>query len=318
MNKLNLPKLITRTNSTKLVLPLLFLFILAFIYVHTPIKDYVNRQTVNSPSEAMEVLDTTDYVKITLNDLYFTGVTQEKDDKVIAYYYYTLYEERCYYALISARLLGDIPTEYIDSLTCVARLDRDSQMVNRLSYYMGESLGWNALSLVKISSDVIINQSHMQNNAEFIYIIFFGLCALMAILHVLVVLVSLVCPRLSRSVLWLKRFHDPDMYTKACIQFANATPIAPSFYITEDFFISFDLANIYIIPLEHIVWAYIYGTLNTRLFSSTLVYNFCVVTDDKHHFVLKRKKKDAAEYVLNTLQTRFPEIMIGYGEGKNR
>ena len=61
---------------------------------------------------------------------------------------------------------------------------------------------------------------------------------------------------------------------------------------------------------------YKFGTLHTRLLHHDISYSLSVVANDKKHYIVHHKTKDSVELVLNALQTRFPEILIGYSAGK--
>lgn len=312
MNKLSLPRLIVRTNCKKLIMPLVFLFVVLLLYFHTPVRDFVSYPTADSPKEAQKVFDEPhSYARINVKDLYYTGLEQYINGNTTGYFYYTLFEGEVYYILISDKQFHSEPSLYIDEYSCVVRLQKDPSLITRLSLHMSRELNWEPASLQAITCDVIFNQARLQRGFEYVFVLILLICVVLASIHIVIVLVSLIFPKLSLCALRLRRYSEGDMYQKACEQYANATPMAPSFYITEDFFIGYDKANIYIVPIKHIVWAYFFGTLNTRLFKTRLTYSFCVVTDKKKHFTLKQKKKEDAEYVLNALQARFPEIMIG-------
>ena len=76
--------------------------------------------------------------------------------------------------------------------------------------------------------------------------------------------------------------------------------------------IAYDRQNIFIVPLENIVWAYKYSYLNHFSLHKKISYSLCIVTDQKKRYTVHNKPKNGVDLVLNQLQTRFPEIMIGY------
>ncbi len=324
MKKKSLPATIKKINCRKLIMPSIFIvFCIMFLHI-TSLYDIFTLPVVTSPTEAVSAYHSGDiYVDATLTDLYYSGVNRADGCKLKACYYYCLYENNCYYVLISASSLGisnisDTPPQYISEYHCKAKLESnevESDSVNRL---VSKKLDWTPQALNMMSSKVLINQYRMSQGREYILVAVLAAMSLCATAHLIIVIVSLIDPMLSRTVLCLSRYGSKDeLYEAACSEFEASHAYAPGITLTDNFFIAYDKHNIHIVPLDAIVWAYKFGTLQNRLLHLNISYSLSVVANDKKHYIVHHKTKDAVELVLNALQTRFPEILIGYSEGKS-
>lgn len=324
MKKKSLSATIKKINCRKLIMPSIFIVFCSIILHTTSICDIFTLPVVSSPAEAAASYHNGDiYVNATLTDLYYSGVNRSDKHKLRACYYYCLYENNCYYVLISASSLGidstsPAPPQHIASYNCKAKLESNEGESDSLTQLVSKKLNWTPQALNLMTSKVLINQYRMSQGREYILAGLLGIMSLSAIIHLIVIIVSLINPLLSRTVLRLSSYGNRnELYNMACAEFEDSHVYAPGITLTDNFFIAYDKHNIHIVPLEAIVWAYKFGTLQNRLLHLDISYSLSVVANDKKHYIVHHKTKDAVELVLNALQTRFPEILIGYSEGKS-
>lgn len=322
MKKSLLSAVIKRTNRKKLIMPTIFLFYIIIIFCTTSLHHIFSMPTVSSPDEgAAAYRNGSIYVSAKLNNLYYAGINRMNGRNIEACYYYCIYENNCYYVLISAKTLGldelnTTPPQHIDKLSCQARLDNNPLELSTLTDIVSSNLGWTNSALNLMSSKVLINQHSFSKGREYILLATMSLAVFITIIHLNIVIISLINPVNSRAVRRLTRYGNAnELFACACDEFENSHPYAPGITLTDHFFIGYDMHNIHIVPLEAIVWAYKFGTLHNRLFHANISYSLSVVTNDRKHYIIHRKTKAAVELVLNALQTRFPEILIGYSEG---
>lgn len=278
---------------------------------------------VTTPTQATTAYHNgTSYVNAKLSNLYYTGVNRTSGRKIKGCYYYCLYDNNCYYVLISASALGldsysQTPPATLSEFNGKAKLDSNISEIDSLNNLVSANLDWTSQSLNMMSSKVLINQYRMSQGREYILLALIGLASLLAIAHELIVIISLINPLYSRTVIRLSRYGNKiELYQSACDEFETSHAYAPGITLTDNFFIAYDRHNIHIVPLNVIVWAYKFGTMHTRMLHHNISYSLSVVANDKKHYIVHHKTKDAVELVLNALQTRFPEILIGYSAGK--
>lgn len=323
MNKYLLPSVIKRINRKKLIMPIIFLCFNLAIFCITPLHHMLSIPSVDSPDDAATAYRNGNaYVNVKLNNLFYSGVNRMHGREVEACYYYCLYDDNCYYILISAKTLGlneinTAPPQHLEKFVCVARLEQNPAEIGTITDIVSKNLGWTNSSLNMMSSKVMLNQYSFSKGSEYLLLILTTCAAFTAIIHLIIVIISLINPLQSRAVRRLSRYGNVnELYLSACEEFEGSHLYAPGITLTEHFFIGYDMHNIHIVPLDTIVWAYKFGTLHNRLFHSNISYSLSVVTNDKKHYIVHHKTKAAVELVLNALQTRFPEILIGYSEGR--
>ncbi len=304
-------------------MPGIFLIFCIFMLHVTKLYDLFSLPVVTNPAQAAtEYHNGTSYVNARLSNLYYTGVNRTGGRKIKGFYYYCLYDNNCYYMLISPSALGldgnsQTPPATLSEFNCKAKLDSNIAEIDMLNNMVSNNLDWTSQSLNMMSSKVLINQYRMSQGREYILLALIAFVSLLAILHELIIIISLINPLYSRTVLCLSRYgNKTELYQAACDEFESSHPYAPGITLTDNFFIAYDKHNIHIVPLNVIVWAYKFGTMHTIMLSHDISYSLSVVANDKKHYIVHHKTKDAVELVLNALQTRFPEILIGYSAGK--
>lgn len=323
MNTFHLQATIKKINRRKLIMPGFFIIFSIFILYATGLYNLFSVPVVENPVQAAAAYhNRTPYVKANLSNLHYTGVNRMHGSKIKACYYYCLYDNNCYYVLISASALGlneftSIPPAQLTQFKCSAKLDSNISEIDTLNNLVSYNLNWTSQALNMMSSKVLINQYRMSQGREYILLTLIALTTLLAIIHEIIIIVSLINPLYSRTVLRLSRYGSKvELYQTACDEFESSHAYAPGITLTDNFFIAYDRHNIHIVPLDVIVWAYKFGTLHTRLLHHDISYSLSVVANDKKHYIVHHKTKDSVELVLNALQTRFPEILIGYSAGK--
>lgn len=323
MNSFTLSATIKKINRRKLIMPGIFLcFCIALLYT-TGLYSLFSLPVVTTPAQASAAYHSkTPYANVRLSNLYYSGVNRTNGRKISACYYYTLYDNNCYYILISAADLGldeanTTPPQHLSKYNCTARLESNISEIDTLNNLVSKNLDWTSQALNLMSSKVLINQYRM-SHGDYALLALIVTISLIAIIHELIIIISLINPMYSRTVLRLSRYGSKtELFSAACEEFESAHAYAPGITLTDHFFIAYDKHNIHIVPLEVIVWAYKFGTMHTRLLHPDISYSLSVVTNNKKHYIVHHKTKDSVELVLGALQTRFPEILIGYSEGKS-
>lgn len=323
MKKYLLPAVIKRINRKKLIMPIMFLCFIIAVFCITPLHHMFSMPSVSSPNDAAAAYrNGSIFVNAKLSNLYYSGVNRMKGREIKGCYYYCLYENNCYYILISAKTLGlneanTTPPQYIESIVCKARLEQNPSEISTLTDMVSKNLGWTSSALNLMSSKVLLDQYSFSKGREYILLAVISCAVFITLIHLIIVIISLINPLQSRAVRRLSRYGNAnELFLSACEEYEDSHPYAPGITLTDHFFIGYDMHNIHIVPLDVIVWAYKFGTLHNRLLHSNISYSLSVVANDKKHYIVHRKTKDAVELVLNALQTRFPEILIGYSEGR--
>lgn len=319
MSDRTLINIIRKVNLPKLIFPILLIITLVLITLFGPLKSFIIREKINSPDQISSAYhDKKIFVTVSLNDLYYTGINYSNKHKVKGCYYYCLYNDNCYYILISSRTLGltsntDSPPPHIDSFKHSVLLKQNQEEIGQLTELMSKQLNWTSKALNMITSKIIMDEHHISIGREYHLLTIMIIILLTSIIHIIVVIRILINPARSRAVKRLIKLNKTtDIFSIAKAEYEDCKMTAPGIMLTSNFYIAYDRQNIFIVPLENIVWAYKYSYLNHFSLHKKISYSLCIVTDQKKRYTVHNKPKNGVDLVLNQLQTRFPEIMIGY------
>ena len=233
-------------------MPGIFLIFCIFMLHVTKLYDLFSLPVVTNPAQAAtEYHNGTSYVNARLSNLYYTGVNRTGGRKIKGFYYYCLYDNNCYYMLISPSALGldgnsQTPPATLSEFNCKAKLDSNIAEIDMLNNMVSNNLDWTSQSLNMMSSKVLINQYRMSQGREYILLALIAFVSLLAILHELIIVISLINPLYSRTVLCLSRYgNKTELYQAACDEFESSHPYAPGITLT-DIFSSLTTSTIYI------------------------------------------------------------------------
>lgn len=319
MSDRTLINVIRKVNLPKLIFPILLIIALVLTTLLGPMKSFIIREKINFPDQISSAFhDNKKFVTVNLNDLYYTGINYTNKHKVKGCYYYCLYNDNCYYILISTKTLGltsntDSPPAHIDNFKHSVLLKQNQEEIGQLTELMSRQLNWTSKALNMITSKIIMDEHHISIGREYHLLTIMIIILLSSIIHIIIVIRILINPARSRTVKRLIKLNKTsDIFSIAKAEYEDFKMIAPGIMLTSNFYIAYDNQNIFIVPLENIVWAYKYSYLNHFSLHKKISYSLCIVTDQKKRYTVHNKPKDGVDLVLNQLQTRFPEIMIGY------
>ncbi len=321
MKESRLSALIKKINRKKLIMPILYLIFITAVFIKNPLYCMLSVHNIDSPREInSHYSEGNMYIRCTFNDLYYTGLNHTIKSDVKASYYYCIYDDICYYVLISADDLENLSQDsstpsYISSYTCNAKLLRDSDIIAEISQRLSKNLNWTASSLSAMSCKIIVNQYELYTMHELMVFVIMIISIIGTLIHLGLVIISLINPYLSKTVYNLKKYGNVNiLFPAAEAEYEDTYAQSEGILLTQSFYIAYDKHNIHIVPLENIVWAYKVGTMNNRIMHSKITYSLYVVTNHKKHFIVHGKTKEASDSLLNSLQSRYPEILIGYNE----
>ena len=141
-------------------MPGIFLIFCIFMLHVTKLYDLFSLPVVTNPAQAAaEYHNGTSYVNARLSNLYYTGVNRTSGRKVKGYYYYCLYDNNCYYILISPSVLGldgnsQTPPATLSEFNCKAKLDSNTAEIDTLNSMVSTNLNWTSQSLNMMSSRI--------------------------------------------------------------------------------------------------------------------------------------------------------------------
>src|SRR5574344_1007597 len=154
------------------ILSAIALAIFITIYINIPFTDIFYPSYLSYPSSAETVYKSgTEYVKIKLNNVKYTGYDCVKHGKVYGSYYYSLVNNSCTFILVENN--GNTkPPKTLNNHTISARLVKRNDMVNSMCKSFAKDLGWTTDGLKNVSSSIVIDETEYHSNIFYYLIIF--------------------------------------------------------------------------------------------------------------------------------------------------
>lgn len=311
MNKKSLKQLIRKNHLYRIFFPLIVTILLSIFLLINPF-DYSFKPAKVSDLEKIESMyeQGHQYVSVKVEKLYYTGSDYYVSNHLSGRIYYTLINNRCYYFII-ANASDQFKT--VTSATMNARLIRNNSMQQSIIASMSDQLDFSSAQLESISSSVIISEYDMTHSLAIYY--FYGVLLLLILSGIitLVAILKTIFPELTTPIMHLSRYGNrKTLYAIAEAEFDTATAAGrKNIYITDNFLISLSHSNVDIIPLENIVWIYKINELKKSRGRTKISRPLCIVTDCKKTFRIPHVSEHVANRIINNLQERYPEILVG-------
>lgn len=314
MNICSLNQLIRKRYISRLFLPVIVLITGVMLLVINPFESKYKPANITELSQTPELFENqSKYVKITADTLYYSGIDYQINNKVKARIYYTLENDVCYYFIISS---GRLPDNYstLENFSFNAQLIDDNDLLRKINAAISRELDFSISGLKETSCPVIISQYHYTHGFATFYLMALLLICTISAIHIIFILCIIAAPTLSQTVMYLRKYGNrKTLYALACSEFDVSTATAcKNVYITDSFLISIARMNVDIIPLENIVWIYNYNVLHKSKGSPKMYFPLCIVTDCKRLYKIHRITQKTSDRIIDVIQSRFPEIMVGY------
>ena len=313
MKTRNLKKLIRNIYASRIILPAIVLIIAAIVLVINPFDRRNKIVTVDALSDIGRLYsEKAGYIQCTADRLYYTGLDYTVNSNIKARVYYTLENNKCYIFIISSEKLPDEWTS-LDNFSMNAKLIRNNSTYDSVIASLARELEFSAKGLHEIVEPTIISQyDYVHSFSSFYFVLILALCILSGVDLLLLILV-LIIPTLSPPVIRLRKYgNSATLFAIAQAEFDTAQAIGrKNIYITDTFLISYTKTGIDIIPLENITWIYRYNELHRSGHRTRLYHPLFIVTDCKKTYTIHHVSSKVSDKILDTLQTRFPSILVG-------
>lgn len=302
-------------NLKRLIGTAVLLFITAGIFLIIPFYDMVSPVQIKDPASVIQLYqDNITYVAFTADMLYYTGYDYTENGKVMGSYYYNIYDDTCIYFLLPnaqcenrALTLSRVPIK--------ARLQNGGKLQTELIQQMSADLGWTAQGLSAVSSRILINAVDYLP-LKYIVLLLISLIIFVASLIIgLNTLSQLIYPLLYPACFHLRRYGSVKEQVRQAEAELHDIPLlkAGIFTITEHYLISITKSQLYLLPLDTIIWGYKHSNLHRfRLKRLRLTYTLRIMARKGLLLVADSQPKEDVDAVLDYLSDYNPEILIGY------
>ncbi|HAH17544.1 MAG TPA: hypothetical protein DCL29_00775 [Eubacterium sp.] len=252
-----------RKNLIKsLVLPLLFfgvlidaLLILNLNEVSKPVKvDNVwDFFTENSNASLKNK-----YVKVTLNNLEYTGFDLTKSGKRIGSFYYMINNSNCILTLINTSsdkgsTHKTIPSK-IKKYQLTGKILKSSSLNNELINNIAKQISWDSKNLKDNISEYVISEPDYKISKVYMLASFIVILLVITLIYIIYKIILLVNPHLLPGFKILNRYGSRDIHIRTANRELSNKVIErlDNAFITENYFIDLSTYKTIIIPLRDI------------------------------------------------------------------
>jgi len=159
MNSSKLKQGIQKVNLFRLILPVIFLFLLIFAALQFPIVNCLFPTNVDSSKSASELYNSKSiYIKTTTGKLYYTGYDYLKGSSVKGHYFYSLENGKCTIYLFSSVYFKDGVPSTLENVEIKAMLVHNRSNLEQLLNPMAKDMNWTYDGLASCTDTIIISQ----------------------------------------------------------------------------------------------------------------------------------------------------------------
>ncbi|MCI9539575.1 MAG: hypothetical protein HFG39_00755 [Lachnospiraceae bacterium] len=299
----------------RLIYAAVMLFITCCIFYYIPFFDVVWPAKITDPTTIVELYQNDiACVELTVDTLYYSGYDYMENGKVTGSYYYNLYNGTCIYFLLSNAQCNN-RQDILTKIPIKARLESGGKLLSSLIQKMSADLNWTPQGLSAVSSHIIINAMD--------YLLVKNIALLIATLLVfsvsLLVLIKMICymayPILHPACFRLRHYGPIKEQIKLAEFELGQEPILKKgiFTITEHFLIASSKIQLYLLPLDKIVWVYKHSSLHRLSFKHVhITYTLRVIAKKKLKLVASMQPKEDVDAVIDHISAYCPDALINY------
>lgn len=299
----------------RLIYAVIMLITTCYIFYRIPFFDVLWPAQIHDPSTIIELYqnDIT-CVELTADTLYYSGYDYMQNGKITGSYYYNLYDGICIYFLLPSSQCNN-RQEILNNVQIKARLQSGGKLLSEVIQEMAADLNWTAQGLSSVSSRIIINAIDyllLKN------MIFLAICLIVLVTSLLVffnVLSYLLCPLLHPSCFRLRRYGSVREQIREAEQELCLEPILQKgiFTITPHYLIASSHIQLYILPLDQIIWIYKHSNLHRFRFRHLrITYTLRITARKRLHMVASVQPKEDVDAVIEYLAQYNPDILLHY------
>jgi len=301
----------------RLFLPVIYLLVLAALWLVTPISELVFPHQVSSEVPFRELrANHYSYISTTLTDLHFTGYTQKILGYTNGYYYYTFQDGQCLLVLLAPATCDEgLPD--IRQLHVQVHVIRHFEEYDTLTQHLAEDLDWTASGIRSQIPDYLLSEPGSHRLLTFLLLglyFFSGAYALAALFtdtaYIWFPAVSPACRKLGLYGNANQLLAQAESELAASLQFT-----AGDVYITQNYFIALTDYQAAIVPIREIVWIYKRSTLHKILwYPLDISYTLHITAKKRLHIQYPNTAESEIDAIIACLSKANHEILTGFNE----
>ena len=291
------------------------LLISGAIFRFVPFYDFVWPVQITDPSGIVDLYQNNiTCVELTADTLYYSGYDYMENGRLAGSYYYSLEDGLCTYFLLSNAQCAN-RQDTLSNITVKARLQSGGKLLSELIQKMSSDLGWTPQGLSSVSSHILVNAVDFLLFKNMVFLTVVLVTFIISLVVFLYVLSYIIFPILHPACFRLRRYGSAREQAEQAGRELCEEPIlkAGIFTVTEHYLIASSKIQLYILPLDRIVWVYKHSNFHRfRLKRLRITYTLRVVARKKLRLVAPAQPKEDVDAVIRCISECCPDVLIDY------
>lgn len=302
---------------SRLAAPILFLAFAVFLYVFLPVSAVFTPVTVATYHEITECnKNGEEFLTLHMDDLYFTGYSENFAGRIRGYYYYGTIDEKCILFLLS-------PSTCERGLSQISDVSFSGKLIEGHHHYqilleqIAADLNWTDTGIKQSVPAFYISETDRHFGLSCVLLVLLAITVLYAVISLIRITNCLIFPARSSAVKQLGRYGDPiGLLSQAEEELATLPQLATEdMFITEHFFIMLSKRKIAIIPIQEILWIYKHSTLHKTLWRHIdISYTLHITARQNLYVNCPKNMKSDIDGIIDYLSEANHDILVGFNE----
>lgn len=310
---INITDNIKNVCKRRILSPLIITIITIVVLIICPFA------TVFNPPKVNDVFDVTkehSFVDVSADILYYTGYNLITYSGKTYGYYYTLKDGNCVFSVIP---VNGTAKEKISNYHFLAKVAIPNKSYKKMLKSFSQDINWTETGIKEVTS------SYVLSNADYhpiSYVVLFWLVLIVLFISLKNLIFAISClfnPYYYPVCSFLGKELQQALIDDAQCELDTGNYLQiNNTYITENYFMDFDVKKISIIPLNEIVWCYRLGRvpMNPKVIDPVYSLHFTIISGIE--ITVHHKTSDEALETINSIRATGYPIIIGHSEGKRR
>lgn len=314
---------IRRSSFRHMIVPIITAVLCIGIYFLLPFAEVFKPETVTSSKDAINKYNAgTNYVKVELDKLYYTGYDVCSGDEVVASYYYEITDNKCTFYILSGEMIEEKPLSIKNVKVKVHMVQKDGLLENMISSF-ATNLEWTTEGLEGVTSLVVMDQTSYYEERYIIAYVLLLTAIIYSIVYVVINIIIILCPRIHYSLISFytsQRHSLSKAYRILKSDFErNIVFSAGDMYISEKYLYNLGKNEFSLVPLDKIVNVYEHGKLKT-IFGIHLKITHTMVfrTKNGRKIVVSGKDTENTQLITEYLKKNYPNVLWGHTKENNQ
>lgn len=322
MHSKNILNTIRIKNAISMVFPGILLTLIMAFYFNSPLHSILNPIHADKFSDIEAAyLRGDNYVNLTIDTLYDSGLEYIRNGKLAGRYYYAFENNICHFVLISAANLEKYSPKDGSDLSVLtdfkvkARITEDSSSLHDIIEYLSHDFSWTYSGMSNNTSKYLISEPDYPHVKVCIILAVLLVLASVTVLSLLYSLLCICCPYFYKSIIKLRHYGKiREQIRQVNMELKDTFFLNDEHFIITKSYLIICLADTFqIIPLNQIIWAYKFSSYHPLKYRNRkITYTLCIYGRHNVSLISPHHSKLNADRLLEYLRINYPDILIGY------